>query len=221
DLFLYKAPESPTSRIYTIRPYLPKDLQSVYEICFKNYDRHIYLDGQNEMVGDKLIGGFLTLSPEYCFVVEDNDRLCGYALAVLDAKNYFAKLQVSWIPEMLEKYPLMANEQLSLNEKYVGQFIDEMHYQYKQNLSDPEELFNHYPSLLTLSVMSNIIDLSVPKRMLTCVIAALKANGSKGLYCRIPSNDKKMVEFYLKLGFQTISMINAIATDDVYVGRII
>ncbi|XP_027193831.1 O-GlcNAcase isoform X2 [Dermatophagoides pteronyssinus] len=220
DLFLYKAPDSPTSRIYTIRPYLPSDLQSVYEICFKNYDRHILLENNDQLVGDKLIGGFLTLSPEYCFIVEDDVRLCGYALAVLDAKNFFAKLEVSWIPGLLEKYPLMAEER-SLKEKYVGQFVDEMHNQYKQQLSDPEEIFANYPSLLTLAVMANIMDLSVPKRMLTCVIAALKANGSKGLYCRIPANDKKTIEFYLKLGFQTINIRNSIATDDVYVGRVI
>ena len=181
DLFLYKAPDSPTSRIYTIRPYLPSDLQSVYEICFKNYDRHILLENNDQLVGDKLIGGFLTLSPEYCFIVEDDVRLCGYALAVLDAKNFFAKLEVSWIPGLLEKYPLMAEER-SLKEKYVGQFVDEMHNQYKQQLSDPEEIFANYPSLLTLAVMANIMDLSVPKRMLTCVIAALKANGLLSLY---------------------------------------
>lgn len=229
DLFLYKAPDSPTSRIYTIRPYLPSDVQSVYEVCFKNYDRHIYLEDQDELVGDKLIGGFLTLSPEYCFVVEDDVRLCGYALAVLDAKKFFAKLQVSWIPELLKKYPLTSNDSLvvaerrSLKEKYVGQFVDEMHNQCKQQqFSDPEEIFTNYSSLLSLAVMANIIDLSVPKRMLTCVIAALKANGSKGLYCRLAANDKKTIDFYLKLGFHTISLTNSIATnDDIYVGRII
>ena len=49
----------------------------------------------------RCVGGFLTLSPEYCFVVEDDSGLCGYALAVLDAKGYYNKLEVSWIPEIL------------------------------------------------------------------------------------------------------------------------
>lgn len=123
---------------------------------------------------DRFIGGFLTLSPEYCFVVEDDLGLCGYALAVLDAKKYYNKLEVSWIPELLKKYPL---EECGLKNKYLNQFIEEIHKDHKQIYSDPEAIFNSYPSLLNLSVMSTIIDLSVPKRMLTCVIAALKANG--------------------------------------------
>ena len=46
--------------------------------------------------------------------------------------------------------------------------------------------------------------------------------GSKGLYCRLAANDKKTIDFYLKLGFHTISLTNSIATnDDIYVGRII
>jgi len=48
----------------------------------------------------------LTLSPELCFVVEDNGTVIGYALAALNAKEFYQKLQVSWFPEMCSKYPL-------------------------------------------------------------------------------------------------------------------
>ncbi|CAG2107887.1 unnamed protein product, partial [Medioppia subpectinata] len=37
DLFLYKAPESPSSQIYTIRPYLQSDESYVYDVCRKTY----------------------------------------------------------------------------------------------------------------------------------------------------------------------------------------
>lgn len=33
DLFVYKAPEVPTNKIYTIRPYLPSDEEAVYQVC--------------------------------------------------------------------------------------------------------------------------------------------------------------------------------------------
>lgn len=193
DLFLYKAPDSPTSRVYTIRPYLPSDQKLVYEVCFKNYENHIYLDEHHGLVGDKYehtvllkhwltlqsryVGGFLTLSSEYCFVVEDDIGLCGYALAVLDAKNYFSKLQVSWIPEIIKKYPLPLAEEQDKQSKYLTKFLNELHNDHKKIYSDPETIFKNHPSLLNLTVMSSIMDLSVPKRMLACVIAALKANG--------------------------------------------
>ena len=33
DLFVYKAPEVPSSKIYSIRPYLPSDEEAVYAVC--------------------------------------------------------------------------------------------------------------------------------------------------------------------------------------------
>lgn len=48
----------------------------------------------------------MTLSPELCFVVEDNGTVIGYALAALNAKEFYQKLQVSWLPEICTKYSL-------------------------------------------------------------------------------------------------------------------
>ena len=56
DLFLYKAPESPSSQIYTIRPYLASDESSVYEICLKTFAterENISLEEMSNFVGDK------------------------------------------------------------------------------------------------------------------------------------------------------------------------
>ena len=33
DLFLYKSPETPTRKVYTIRPYLASDRIGVYDLC--------------------------------------------------------------------------------------------------------------------------------------------------------------------------------------------
>lgn len=55
-----------------------------------------------------MVGGFLTLSPELCMVVEDESGVVGYALTALNVKTYNQKLAVSWIPEMQLKYPLQS-----------------------------------------------------------------------------------------------------------------
>lgn len=53
----------------------------------------------------RLVGGFLSLTPEFCFVVEDDIGVVGYALAALDAKQFYKKLELAWLPEMCRKYP--------------------------------------------------------------------------------------------------------------------
>lgn len=57
----------------------------------------------------RLVGAYLALCPELCFVVEDNGTVIGYALAALNAKEFYQKLQVSWLPEMCSKYSLVDN----------------------------------------------------------------------------------------------------------------
>jgi protein O-GlcNAcase/histone acetyltransferase len=52
-----------------------------------------------------LVGGFLTLTPEFCFVVEDDVGVVGYALAALDAKQFHKKMELAWLPDMCQKYP--------------------------------------------------------------------------------------------------------------------
>lgn len=52
----------------------------------------------------RLVGGFLTLSPDYGFVLEDEEGICGYALGTVDVKPFVKKCQMSWIPFMQEKY---------------------------------------------------------------------------------------------------------------------
>ena len=47
----------------------------------------------------------MTLSPEMCFVVEDELGVMGYSVAALDAKSFKQKQKISWIPAMCEKYP--------------------------------------------------------------------------------------------------------------------
>lgn len=57
-----------------------------------------------------MVGGFLTLSNEYCFVVEDDTGICGYALAALDAQQFNKKLEIAWKPELCLKYPAPTKE---------------------------------------------------------------------------------------------------------------
>lgn len=50
------------------------------------------------------MGGLLSLSPDYCFVLEDEDGICGYALGTVDVTPFIKKCKIAWIPFMQEKY---------------------------------------------------------------------------------------------------------------------
>ncbi|XP_076762046.1 O-GlcNAcase isoform X2 [Xylocopa sonorina] len=191
DLFVYKAPEVPSSKIYTIRPYVTSDEDAIYTVCNK-----ICGCIGSSAVADRMVGGFLTLSPELCMVVEDESGIVGYALAALNVKSYNQKLAVSWIRELRMKYPLEEGinelpENVQDAIRYFHSFVPDV----------PEQLCRQHPSKLLCAILPSVTDQSVPKRLITCILAALRANGSFGVHTTMSSTDKESHEFYSKLGF--------------------
>lgn len=58
----------------------------------------------------RIAGGLLTLSPQYCFVVEDKLGICGYLVGTADAKAFWRKYEISLLPELKEKYKKQSDE---------------------------------------------------------------------------------------------------------------
>lgn len=61
----------------------------------------------------RLVGNFLAYSPEFCFVAEDSESICGYILASVNAKELASKSNNLWVPAMKEKYPRPEREDFS------------------------------------------------------------------------------------------------------------
>ncbi|XP_052863391.1 protein O-GlcNAcase [Anopheles cruzii] len=113
DLFLYKTPETSAITLYTIRPYAFADELPLYTICHRTaHDGDALADRPTEgpleqLIADRYLGPFLTMTPELCLVLEDpNGQAVGYACAVLDTQSFLRNMEQCWVPEMCLKYPL-------------------------------------------------------------------------------------------------------------------
>lgn len=84
------------------------------------------------------------MSSDLCFVVEDQDGVCGYALAALDTIDLQQKCNMAWIPAMCDKYPKPNKTDLSPSEARVLQYLFISlisyldHIQYKSRPNDTE-----------------------------------------------------------------------------------
>ena len=88
---------------------------------------------------------------------------------------------------------------------------------------DPgEEVYQRYPSVLRLDILaSRLTDPAVPRRLLACVLCALKAAGSCGVHTELNAGDEFMADIYAKLGFITVvSESDKSSQDTVYMGRL-
>ncbi|XP_012663042.1 protein O-GlcNAcase-like isoform X2 [Otolemur garnettii] len=215
DLFFQPPPQIPTSKVYTIRPYFPKDEASVYKICREMYDGGVGLpfESQPDLIGDKLVGGLLTLSLDYCFVLEDEDDICGYALGTVDVTPFIKKCKNSWIPFMQQKYAKPnGDKDLSEAEKIMLSF-------YEEQEMLPETFLANFPSLIKMDIHRKVTDPSVAKSMMACLLSSLKANGSWGAFCEVKPDDKRILEFYSKLGYFEIAKMEGFPKNVVILGR--
>lgn len=201
DLFVYKAPDVPTSRVYTIRPYLPSDESEVYDICSKTCkdglgDSQQYPEELKNVHSDRIVGPYLTLHPELSMVVEDETGIVGYACAALDYKKFRVKQELAWVPEMCLKYPIgdgfkdlpkLAQVKLKTPQcKLCNELFCKMVFLcvFQESISHFHKFKDEshvssttHPSSLISSLLPSVLDQSVSKRLITCLLAAIRANG--------------------------------------------
>ncbi|XP_034041644.1 protein O-GlcNAcase [Thalassophryne amazonica] len=217
DLFYQPPPSMPTSKIYSIRPYFSKDEAAVYKICKEMFCEGMedvpFSEQDADLIGDRLVGGLLTLSSDYGFVLEDEEGICGYALGTVDVKPFIKKCKLSWIPFMQEKYHKPdCQKDLTEAEKMMLSFHEE-----EEGL--PESFLSNFPSLIKVDIHAKVTDPSVAKSMMGCLLSSLKANGSHGAFCKVCHTDKRMLDFYSKLGCFEVAKMEGFPKDVIIMGR--
>lgn len=218
DLFHIRHPERMIRKTYTYRPYKSPDEATMYDICLKTCDDG--MDGTEvfpeypDIIGDRILGGFITLSPEMCFVVEDEDGVMGYIVAALDGTSFRQKQKMSWVPAMCEKYPKPQKmEELTPAEEVMLGF-------HTDTDNTPPSIYTSFPSIIRLDILPRRMeDLALSKRLLAMCFSALKTNGSNGVHVELNIGDKYMMEHYRLLGF--IQIPNAASDDTLYFGRLL
>ncbi|KAH8346709.1 hypothetical protein KR084_008536 [Drosophila pseudotakahashii] len=237
DLFVYKLPEQPTANYYLLRPYCNTDEQNVYDVCTR-----LYLQWQGELdgashvpfplpanvagiVADGLVGGHLTLSPQLCIVAYDeSNSIIGFSCAALDVNIFRRNLELCWLTELREKYPKDLCPQESGEEvgRLVTSFVEKFHGGSGCNLAleqCPVEVSGSFPAVLVCGTLREAEerDSGITKRMLTVLLAALRANGCFGAHVCVPEQDVGQVSFYSRIGF--VEVYREEATKCIYMGR--
>ncbi|XP_017333366.1 protein O-GlcNAcase [Ictalurus punctatus] len=95
---LFRTP--PATRVYTIRPCTPKDMSELLRLSKEIQSETLQ---QVTLIGDRLVDGQIVPSKHCDLVLEDEVGICGFALALTDAK---IAMTTSQYPEtMLRDFP--------------------------------------------------------------------------------------------------------------------
>uniref|UniRef100_A0AAX7SIQ6 protein O-GlcNAcase n=1 Tax=Astatotilapia calliptera TaxID=8154 RepID=A0AAX7SIQ6_ASTCA len=83
----------------------------------------------------------------------------------------------------------------------------------------PDSFLSNFPSLIKVDVHAKVTDPSVAKSMMGCLLSSLKANGSHGSFCKVRQTDKRMLDFYSKLGCFEVAKMEGFPKDVIIMGR--
>ncbi|NXO71659.1 OGA GlcNAcase, partial [Phainopepla nitens] len=195
DLFYHPPPLFPSSQLYLLRPLLPLDkLRHEGGGCSEvSQGLQAQLSRAPALPG-RLLGSFLSLSPEYTFVLEDEGGPCGYAAGALHAEGFLQQRDSSWLPAIRHKYP----PDLGTGGPALGQ--EAVLFFHAEPLAVPQPVLRRFPSLVQLGTAPRVLDVGASRSLALCLLSALRANGSRGVFCQVSDTDRQQLSFYSKLG---------------------
>ncbi|NXH01677.1 OGA GlcNAcase, partial [Loxia leucoptera] len=204
DLFYHPPPLFPSSQLYLLRPLLPLDKRGGQWVlgvlsegggCSKVSQAQF---SPAPALPGRLLGSFLSLSPEYTFVLEDEGGPCGYAAGALHAEGFLQQRDSSWLPAIRHKYP----PELGTGGPALGQdaLEEAVLFFHAEPLAVPQPVLRRFPSLVQLGTAPRVLDVGASRSLALCLLSALRANGSRGVFCQVSDTDRQQLSFYSKLG---------------------
>ncbi|TRZ19147.1 hypothetical protein HGM15179_007986 [Zosterops borbonicus] len=223
DLFYHPPPLFPSSQLYLLRPLLPLDKGELYRMCRESLDCDPkvaeILVAHPDLLGDRLLGSFLSLSPEYTFVLEDEGGPCGYAAGALHAEGFLQQRDSSWLPAIRHKYP----PDLGTGGSALGQdaLEEAVLFFHSEPLAVPQPVLRRFPSLVQLGTAPRVLDVGASRSLALCLLSALRANGSRGVFCQVSDTDRQQLSFYSKLGFVALPVAWGSSPGSQLLGRLL
>ncbi|KAM6269870.1 protein O-GlcNAcase-like [Porphyrio hochstetteri] len=223
DLFYHPPPLFPSSQLYVLRPVLPLDKGELYRMCRESLDCDPkvaeILAAHPDLLGDRLLGSFLSLSPEYTFVLEDEGGPCGYAAGALCAEGFLQQRDSNWLPAIREKYP----QDLDAGAPALGQdaLEEALLFFHAEPPAVPLPVLRRFPSLVQLGTAPRVLDVGASRSLAICLLSALRASGSRGVFCQVSASDRQQLSFYSKLGFVALPVALGSSPSTQLLGRLL
>ena len=202
---------------FTIRPVRPDDQAAAYYICLKTGDHGgdgepFYRDDPDAL-GRIFVGPYLAFEPESGLVLEDAHGVCGYALAALDSRAFYARYERDWRPRLCAEFPLPHGD-LALWTR-----AQRVHSWYHSPDYFTPEPYEAHPSHLHVDLLERARGRGFGRRMMEQVMDNLRQRGSPGAHLGVSVLNTPALGFYAKLGFRELMRVGTPMDGCIYLGK--
>lgn len=181
-----------------IRGVRPEDLDDLYDICLRTGDSGAdatALYASPRLLGDLFVVPYAVLEPAHAHVIDDGERVQGYAVGALDSRAFEARLEAEWLPAARERHaadvPRPGMEQLFLS------LLDHPPVAHASVLE-------RFPSHLHIDLLPSYQGGGWGRRMMEALFGSLRAAGSPGVHLGVSEANQRAIAFYDRLGFEQL-----------------
>lgn len=187
-----------TREMNRIRPYEPRDLPDVYQVCVRTGASGSDATGDfssNDLLGDIFAAPYVTLEPHLAWVVDTGDRVAGYLVATADTPAFIERYRTEWLPGFAAKYQL-TEPAVSLEERLIARGLrpDSM-------ISPGTEQF---PAHLHIDLLPELQGQGFGRALMRLLLHSLSDLGVPGVHLGVGIQNLGARAFYARLGFRPL-----------------
>ncbi len=180
-----------------IRQYQSADLDDLYRVCVQTADNGkdaTALFGDPMLPGHVFAAPYAIFEPSLAWVAQDAAGVAGYVLGALDTRAFEDRLEQDWWPALRARYPAgkLAGT-LSEPERIT---LQDIHQPFRAD----QALVSRYPSHLHIDLLPRLQGQGFGRRLIETLLAALRAQGSRGVHLHVSRANQRAVGFYRHVG---------------------
>ena len=202
---------------FTIRLARPGDQAAAYYVCLKTGDHgrdgEPFYGDDPDALGRVFVGPYLAFEPELSLVVEDDGGVCGYCLAALDSRAFYARYDRQWRPQLCERYPLPPGDPATWTRAQT------VHSWYHQPDYFCPEPYEDYPAHMHIDLLERARGQGLGRRMMEQVMDELRQRGSPGAHLAVSVLNTPALGFYRRLGFHELARTGTTTNGSIYLGK--
>jgi GNAT superfamily N-acetyltransferase len=191
------------------------DRESLYAVSlatgFRGGDAsHLYEDGT--LIGHIYSAPYAQLEPGLTLVVEDQDGVAGFALGVVDTRDWEQRLEREWWPQLRLRYarPDGPQSEWSVDQRRAAM----IHAPEKT----PRSVSDVYPAHLHLNLLPRLQGRGIGAQLLRNWLVLAQGRGAEAVHVSINRENMRGLAFWARHGFSALAVEDG-STRTVWMGR--
>lgn len=165
-----------------------------------------------ELLGLVYTVPYQIFEPDFAFVIENGEGVCGYVLGAPDTGRFMSQMVHDWFPSLRPRFADPGPDR----DRWRGS--DWLrHMVYHPAAMPPAELAR-YPAHGHIDLLPRAQGRGVGKRAMEHLMDLLREAGAPGIHLGVQSANARALHFYDKLGFEAVDT-SSVVDDTVYVAR--